>query len=118
MPGLLQTEDYARSLYIWAGLVPPDVIAVQVKARMARQALVNRREPPELRFYIHEHALHAPPGNMRVMNEQVLHLNLIAARPRCSIRVVPAAAGLHGALGGPFRLMEYQEHGPSPTWRT
>jgi transcriptional regulator with XRE-family HTH domain len=112
VPGLLQTRDYAHFLYLWAGLELPDVIPVQVEARMARQSLLNRRHPPETRFYIHEYALQAQPGTMRVMNEQVLSLNLIAMRPRCSIRVVPATTGLHGALRGGFRLMEFRDHGP------
>lgn len=112
VPGLLQTEDYAYTLYRWTGLVPPGLITPRVKVRMVRQGLLSRREPPVTRFYIHENALHAPPGTQRIMNEQVLHLTLVAAQQRCTIRVVPAAAGLHGALVGPFRLMEFRDHGP------
>jgi uncharacterized protein DUF5753 len=46
------------------------------------------------------------------MNEQLLHLALVSARPRCTIRVVPASAGPYGSLGGPFCLMEFTDFRP------
>jgi transcriptional regulator with XRE-family HTH domain len=112
IPGLLQTEDYARVLFHWAKQVPENGIEMCVRARMDRQSLLQRREPPTVNFFIHEQALLSPAGDARIMNEQLLHLALVSGRPQCKIRVVPASAGPHGALGGPFRLMEYAEHGP------
>lgn len=112
VPGLLQTEDYARALFRWAGLVPEAVIEPRVRARMDRQSLLRRRWPPEVTFYIHEHALRSVAGGSRVMNEQLLHLALVSGRPRCDIQVVLTSAGPDGAMGGPFRLMRYEGHGP------
>jgi transcriptional regulator with XRE-family HTH domain len=112
VPGLLQTENYTQALFRWAGLVPTDQINPLVQTRMARQSLLRRRQPPKVCFYIHEHALFAPPGNFRIMNEQLLHLALVAARPQCTIRVISKHAGLHGALGDRFRIMKFRDHRP------
>jgi transcriptional regulator with XRE-family HTH domain len=111
--GLVQTEDYARAVFRCTGLVSRDLAEARVRARIARQNLIHRRPAPAVCFYIGEQALHATAGNARVMNEQLLHLSLVSGRPQCTIRVVPAEAGLRGAaLGGQFRLMEFEDHGP------
>lgn len=112
IPGLLQTEDYARALLRWGGLIPEDVVEARVSARMDRQGLLRRREPPAVTFFLHEYALHALAGDPRVMNEQLLHLALVCGRAHCSIRMVPASSGPRGGPGGPFRLLEYAAHGP------
>lgn len=65
-----------------------------------------------LTFYLPEPVLHATVGTSRVMNEQLLHLALMTSRPWCVVRVLPESTGPFGALGGPFRLMEYAEHNP------
>jgi transcriptional regulator with XRE-family HTH domain len=112
VPGLLQTQNYARTVFRRAGLVSEDIIEPRVQARIDRQSLLQRREPPSTTFYLHEQALLLPIDDQQIMNEQLLHLALVSGRPSCSIRVVPASAGPQGGLGGPFRLMEYVEHGP------
>jgi transcriptional regulator with XRE-family HTH domain len=110
--GLVQTENYARALFHWCKRVPTEGVEARVRARMDRQRLLKRQWPPEVIFFIHEQALRSAVTDERVMNEQLLHLALVSGRPRCSIRVVPASAGPSGALGGPFRLMDYKDHGP------
>jgi transcriptional regulator with XRE-family HTH domain len=112
VPGQLQTEDYARALFEFARIVPEDRIDHAVRARMERQALLRRREPPEFQFLVHENGLRAPVGNAQIMHEQLLHLVFLNSRPQCEIRVIPAASGPHGAWFGPFMLMRYQGHGP------
>lgn len=80
---------------------------------MERQNILKRRWPPETTFFIPERVLRTTVGDARVMNEQLLHLALVSARPRCRVRVIPDSAGPHGALGGPFRLMEYRGNRPA-----
>ncbi|CRK58511.1 Putative DNA-binding protein [Alloactinosynnema sp. L-07] len=112
IPGLLQTEDYARSMMREARMVPEPGIEPRVQARMERQILLKRRVPPEFTFYIHENALRLPVGGAQVMHEQMLHLLFVASRQFCSIQVVPEAAGAHAGLAGPFRLMQYTDQQP------
>src|SRR5699024_4225424 len=110
IPGLLQTEEYARGLFRWFGRASDADVELKVRARMERQRLLDRRHPPRLTFSMHEQALRAHVGTAATMNEQLLHLVLTAARPGCDIRIVPDTAGPHGVLGGAFLLMSYAEH--------
>ncbi|WP_436501101.1 helix-turn-helix domain-containing protein [Actinokineospora sp. HUAS TT18] len=112
IPGLLQTEDYAREIIGGPGLLPEPGIEPRVKARMERQIILRRATPPDLTFYIHEQALRLPVGGAQVMHEQMLHLLFVSSRPFCSIQIIPTAAGAHAGLAGPFRLMQYTDHQP------
>lgn len=82
IPGLLQTEDYARVLF------NGDAKAVQ--ARMERQAILARERPPMLHVVIDEGALYQGRGGARVMREQLDHLRAAVA-PRITLQVVPSA---------------------------
>lgn len=112
VPGLLQTEDYARAMMRESGLIPEPGIETRVQARMDRQILMQRKNPPEFTFYIHEHALRLPVGGTAVMHEQMLHLLFMTSQPFCQVRVIPASIGAHAGLGGPFRLMQFADHQP------
>jgi transcriptional regulator with XRE-family HTH domain len=112
IPGLLQTEDYASAL-IRAAEVSAEEFAAALKARMDRQAILQRRETAEFTFYIHENALRLPVGDQQIMHEQLLHLVFSTTRQRLGIRVVPVSAGARLARTGDFRLFEYaKEHRP------
>src|SRR5262249_37668306 len=93
VPGLFQTEDYAREL-LSRGLVPEHGVEVLVRARMDRQGLLRRQDPPRLDFFIQEQALRLPIGT-RIMQEQLLQLVFLTSLPLCKIRVVPTAVGAH-----------------------
>ncbi len=108
VPGLLQTESYVRALARRERLDPWEVQRL-VEARMDRQDVLRRRE---FRFFVHEQALRFPVGDDWLMNEQMLKLMLLAEHPSISIRVVPFAAGLKGALGSEFVLFHFED-GPS-----
>ncbi|HEV2784473.1 MAG TPA: helix-turn-helix transcriptional regulator [Actinophytocola sp.] len=112
IPGLLQTEAYARALFYWTGLIPQEEVEARVQARMDRQALMRRPDPPVFDFFIHESALRSQVGGEQVMNEQLLQLVFQTSLSHCVIRIVPSTAGPHGAFNGPFRVMRYAEHGP------
>jgi transcriptional regulator with XRE-family HTH domain len=112
IPGLLQEEHYARALLVGAGIVPQEGIEPRVEARMARQSLLKRRDPPRCIFYIHEHAFRLTVGSAEVMRHQVWHLLMATSHPRCAIRVIPVAAGAHAGMAGPFRFLEFHEHKP------
>ncbi len=105
IPGLLQTEDYARAML--RGAEPEtadDVIGEMVAARMARQAILDKEDPPLLRAIMDEGALRRMAGSPKVMRVQLLHLNEMSQRPNVSILVVPASAGTHPGLPGAFTI--------------
>lgn len=112
LPGLLQTEDYARAMMRESGLIPAPGIETRVRARMDRQILLRRKSPPNFTFYVHEHALRLPIGGQAVMHDQMLHLLFMTSQPFCQVRVIPASIGGHAGLSGPFRLMQFTEHQP------
>jgi transcriptional regulator with XRE-family HTH domain len=108
VPGLLQTESYARAV-LGRDKLPPKDAQFWLEARMARQELLERRQ---FTFFIHEQALRLPVGDSRLMNEQMLKLVLIAEHPWISIRIVPSAAGAGGVFGGEFVLFRFEDGSP------
>jgi transcriptional regulator with XRE-family HTH domain len=113
VPGLLQTEGYARAVFQWMNKLDDHFVDSLVEARIGRQSILRRRLPPRCTFFIHERALRSTLGGARVMNEQLLHLVFSASLPHCSIRVLPESTGDYGAAGGPFMLMEYAAYPPA-----
>lgn len=112
VPGLLQTEPYVRALLGWGRRRRDEAFELRVRARLARQVVLERRWPPLLRFFVHEHALRANIGGDRVMNEQLLHLVFTSSLPRVEIRVLEAATAPLAIFGSGFYLMEYPGYRP------
>jgi transcriptional regulator with XRE-family HTH domain len=111
IPGLLQTDEYAREV-IRAGW-PGDEGGVQrrVQARMTRKALLGRTDPPapELTAILDEGALRRPIGGRDVMRAQLHALLDAGRRPNVTIRVLPFEAGTHAGLDGPFIVLGFPE---------
>ncbi|WP_166658996.1 helix-turn-helix domain-containing protein [Labedaea rhizosphaerae] len=110
IPGLLQTDDYARALFM-AGVVPPKEIGARVQARVDRQSLLARPKP-DITFFIHESALRTPVGSNRVMHEQCLKLLFDVHRHGSVIRVIPIEHGAHAGMSGAFRIMQVTGYNP------
>lgn len=113
VPGLLQTQDYAREV-IGAGR--PGIGEVEIRrhvmARMARQTLL-RREPdaPRLHVVLDEAILHRPIGGEEVMRTQLRHLAEEGRRPNVTVQVLPRSAGTHSGLEGLFVLLNFPDPG-------
>jgi transcriptional regulator with XRE-family HTH domain len=107
VPGLLQTEDYARALI--TGWLPGDgaeSVEQQVAARIERQHLLDRADPPLIWAIIGEAALRNPVGSTAIQQAQLTRLlDTDATHPRLIIQVVPLAAGAHPGLEGPIVLV-------------
>lgn len=91
IPGLLQTEDYARQVHLGYQAVvpiPPGIIDTRVKVRMIRQQLLVRDPPLELSVVLDESVLYRPIGNPRMMYAQLRHLLQIADLPNVELRVL------------------------------
>ncbi|MDM4720247.1 helix-turn-helix transcriptional regulator [Micromonospora sp. WMMA1363] len=103
VPGLSQTEGYARAILAGAGLFAEDEIEQQVTARLDRQGVLIRDRPPLLSVVVDEYLLRRRVGGPEVMREQLQHLvKLGKTLPRVRIQVVPLSAGAYAGLDGPF----------------
>jgi transcriptional regulator with XRE-family HTH domain len=106
VPGLLQTEAYARALYATrVGLSSDDVDAL-VTARLARQDVLAREAPPMLWVILDEGVLRRPVGGRDVMAEQVRMLHEATHRATVRIEIVPVSIGAHDGLSGAFIIAD------------
>lgn len=104
IPGLLQTEAYARALFN-VRLLTPEQGQQQLTSRLERQAILGRDEPPQLVAVLDALVLRRPIGGREVMREQLAHLlKLSDGNPLVRVHVVPEETGAYIGLGGPFVL--------------
>ncbi|MBL1067551.1 helix-turn-helix transcriptional regulator [Streptomyces sp. 7-21] len=90
IPGIFQTEDYARALSEQSvPPVDPEEARMRVEFRMRRKVLLERPEPPPMNFFVHEAALRMRFGGRRVTRGQLAYLMEASQRPHVSLRVVP-----------------------------
>jgi transcriptional regulator with XRE-family HTH domain len=110
IPGLLQTEDYARAV-LMAGTVGGDHDGVErnVELLMARQPLLTSADPPRLWAVLDEAALRRTVGGAGLMRLQLEHLLDLARLPNVAIQVIPFGAGAHPAMGRPFVILAFPE---------
>ncbi|MFH8786055.1 helix-turn-helix domain-containing protein [Streptomyces roseoverticillatus] len=111
LPGLLQTEEYARAIF--GGVLPvlPRLeVELRVAHRMQRQQVLDGAEPLEYTGFIHEAALRMQFGGSTVMREELEHLLLMSERENVVLRVVPVETGVFPGAGN---AMTYAE-GPVP----
>lgn len=110
IPGLLQTEDYARAVILLghAG-APADEIDRRVSLRMKRQEILRRPDPPCIWAVIDETALRRPIGGVATMRRQIMYLIEIAEHPRVTIEIAPLGMGGHAAAGGPITMLRFPE---------
>jgi transcriptional regulator with XRE-family HTH domain len=109
VPGLLQTEDYAKAIisHGWSPMATQSVQR-QVGMRMRRQALLGRPDPPKLWAVIDESVLHRPIGGRRVMLDEVEHLIELTKRPNVTLQVVPYQFSGYAAEGS-FTSLRFAE---------
>jgi transcriptional regulator with XRE-family HTH domain len=111
IPGLLQTEDYARAV-ILAGR--PDLTAEEAERRVhlrtQRQRLFHREDRPALLWVVvDEAALRRPMGGARVMRGQLDYLLEVTSLSTITIQVMPFRCGGHAAEGGAFSILRFPE---------
>jgi transcriptional regulator with XRE-family HTH domain len=110
VPGLLQTEEYARALIReWEGRAPEERVDTLVEIRMRRQELLDRPDPPLLFFILDEAVVRREIGGKAVMRRQIRRLVELAAKPNITLELVPFAAGAHPGLRGPFVILEFPD---------
>ncbi|GHH73952.1 transcriptional regulator [Streptomyces sulfonofaciens] len=109
VPGLLQTEDYARAvLHSGAiGQTRPEDIERHVALRMQRQQLLTRENAPRLWVVMDETALRRPVGDTDVMRGQIDRLLKASKLPHVTLQIAQFASGPHPGTYGPFVLFRF-----------
>ena len=110
VPGLLQTEEYARAVVQQGapGLDPAEVER-RVAVRMGRQQLLGKDSPPRLWAIVDEAALRRPIGGKDVLAAQIERLMDAVNEPNITLQVMPFRYGGHAADGGAFTIMRFPE---------
>lgn len=110
VPGLLQTEEYARTVFVnWRPLLHGEVVEQRVTARLARQEIFCRAQLPTISFVIEESVLRRPLGGWGIMRGQLEQILLHGQRRNVEIQVLPTERDEHAGLAGPFTLIETKE---------
>lgn len=111
VPGLLQTEAYARTL-LEAHFPPLEEEAIEqhLSARLARQSLLTRKKPCVVfSFVLEEGALHREVGGRAVMGEQLARLRDCTRMRNIEIQVMPTERAAHSGVNGQMVLLETLE---------
>jgi transcriptional regulator with XRE-family HTH domain len=105
IPGLVQTPEYARALFqAWRSARTDAELDQLVSARIERQLIFERPNPPSLWAVIDEGVLTRCVGSPQTMRDQLAHLLDVSDRLRITVQVVPAGAGAHAGLLGAFAI--------------
>jgi transcriptional regulator with XRE-family HTH domain len=110
LPGLLQTEDYARAVLRTAPIAgPADAIDRQVALRMERQAILSQDAPPGLWVVLSESVLRVQVGGPKVMRDQLARLIEIAGQSKVTLQVLPFNTAAHVQPISPFTILEFAD---------
>ncbi|WP_059008622.1 helix-turn-helix domain-containing protein [Streptomyces specialis] len=109
VPGLLQTEEYARAL-LRTGFpnASQEEIGRRVALRMERQELLSRSRAPLLWAVIEEGVLRRRVGSPDLMRAQIDRLVEATALPNVTLQIMPFSAGPHPGMFGPFQLFRFE----------
>ena len=112
IPGLLQTEGYARAIVAASRPgVPPEELETLVRMRIDRKSVLTREpDPLHLAALIDESVVRRPAHGPGVMREQIAHLCDVVAdgMPNVEVRLLPFSVGLHSLLGGAFQILSFE----------
>ncbi|MER5642001.1 helix-turn-helix transcriptional regulator [Kitasatospora sp. NPDC002227] len=110
IPGLLQTEDYARAIFSQTRpVISEDELERRLGLRMRRQKLLAAGDSPMLWAVIDEAALRRPVGGPKVMRAQVQYLIDMAEQSNVVIQVMPFRFGMHAGESGAFSILRFPE---------
>jgi len=117
IPGLFQTEDYARALI---GVSEPGATQQEIErlvsARLERQAILAKDEPPMMWYVIDEATLWRVVGSAEIMRVQIDRLISLAETPRIVIQVLTFADGTGVGSDGPIAIYDFADGEPTVCW--
>lgn len=111
IPGLLQTEAYARTLFV--NRLPPlgdEQIEARLDARFERQKLLTERPNTAYSFILEEHLFARGMGGHEVTMELIDHVLALAERRNIELQIMPVVRDSHAGLDGPMQLLETPEN--------
>jgi transcriptional regulator with XRE-family HTH domain len=109
IPGLLQTEAYAREvLRLGQPWCTEGEIEEKVAARVRRQAILLRADPPLLWVVLDEAVVRRPVGGAAVMRDQLTAVVEASRSPLVEVQVLPFSVGGHSAMGGSLTLLSFE----------
>ncbi len=109
IPGLLQTEEYMRTLYTLGGRLSAKEVDRRVPARLKRQERLTGDNPLQLTAVVSQAALERCARDERVAAGQLAQLLDRAQWPNVELRVRPFTYGLHAGMDGPFSLLSFRD---------
>ncbi|RJL30440.1 helix-turn-helix domain-containing protein [Bailinhaonella thermotolerans] len=107
VPGLLQTPEYAAAIIRGGRVIPESEVDRRVAARMVRQRLLDRPDPPAYWAIVDEAALRKSVGGPEVMRGQLQHLIAMSERPNIDVQVLTDAAGAHSSMTGGMLILDF-----------
>jgi Domain of unknown function (DUF5753) len=109
VPGLLQTEDYARAVISVLEAHNPSRIDPLVDLRVERQELLSREPAVRLHFIIDEAVIRRVTGGRDIMLRQLRHLQRLDEYPKITIQIVPFEVGMYPYQRVPYILLEFPD---------
>ncbi|MEW2393922.1 helix-turn-helix transcriptional regulator [Streptomyces venezuelae] len=114
IPGLLQTPEYARGLFVASNPFATDeYIEDLLRIRLDRAAILRDATRPVYWVIVHETAVLIPVGGSATMADQLAYLSTMAREHRVVLQVIPFAAGAHPRMGKMMKLMEFEDAPPT-----
>jgi hypothetical protein len=111
VPGLLQTEAYARSLFDAGHRFnePEAKPGLQLSSRMSRQDRLDGQDPLDLHVLLDQTAIEREIGGAAVMRAQLEHLLVASDRTNITLQVIPFGVGAYGPMQGPCTIVSYPD---------
>ncbi|GGV48979.1 helix-turn-helix domain-containing protein [Streptomyces spectabilis] len=114
VPGLLQTPEYARALYVASNpFAAEEYIEEQIRARMDRALILKDATRPVYWAILHETALRVPVGGAATMAAQLDRLAAMVREHKVLVQVLPFVAGAHPRMGKMMKLMDFEDAPPT-----
>ncbi|WP_338036511.1 helix-turn-helix domain-containing protein [Nocardiopsis alkaliphila] len=105
IPGLLQTESYARAVIRGHGITDEEVVARSVEARMIRKQILARPDAPKVWAVVDESALRKITPDLA---DQLQYL-IDVQRPNLRVQILPDRLGPHAVMPGGFTILDFPE---------
>jgi len=114
VPGLLQTAEYTRAIYLASNpLAADEYIEEMIRLRMDRAQLLKDATRPVYWVVLHETVLRVPVGDRATMARQLDHIAAMAHERKALVQVLPFEAGAHPQMGKMMTLMEFDDAPPT-----
>jgi len=114
IPGLLQTEEYARAITVATNpLATEEYIADKVDGRMERSSILKDATRPVYWAILHENVLRIPVGGPAAMARQLDHIAALVRARTVMVQILPYSAGAYSVMTGDLRLMEFDDAPPT-----